>query len=178
MKILLSALALCCLTTTSIAAPSTAPQTNLPNNGTNSSLPNTHTSPLAPTRAMPHQSPTMPKKMMEQPAPTHLEQSNTKLDTISSKEINSADNDVSKKQYSEIVDAYKKYLATVKNSTREEIREYRKAIAKINKSKIELYKKLSQESQNFLAEERDFKKKLPIKHRHELIHEARSSNAE
>ncbi len=57
---------------------------------------------------------------------------------------------------------YKSYLSKVPKDVREEIVEYRNKISELNKKKILLYKQLSQESQKFLLEEEEFKKKMRI----------------
>jgi|GEM_PF-5352646 len=71
-------------------------------------------------------------------------------------------------QHKKVIEEYKKYLSTVPENVRDEIREYRKSVIKINKQKIALYKKLSQEAQSFLTEERKYKKKLPFKERKQI----------
>lgn len=67
--------------------------------------------------------------------------------------------------FQKVMDAYKAYLADVNEKTRDEIVAYRKEIAKLNRLKREQYQKLSQDAQNFLAKEQEFKKKLPLKQR-------------
>lgn len=62
-----------------------------------------------------------------------------------------------------IIADYKAYLATIKPELRNEVVTYRKDVAKINKQKRELYHKLSQEAQNYLAKEQEYKRKLPIR---------------
>ena len=68
-----------------------------------------------------------------------------------------------KEKHKQVVEDYKKFLASIPPATREEIREYRKSVIKANKEKAMLYKKLSQEAQDFLAKERSFKTQLPLK---------------
>ena len=65
--------------------------------------------------------------------------------------------------YQKIIDDYKQYVSAIDQEIRVEIVAYRKEIAKINKQKRELYRKLSQEAQGYLAKEQEYKKKLPIK---------------
>ncbi len=65
--------------------------------------------------------------------------------------------------YQEIVDDYKAYLSTVPQNVQNEIREFRTAVAKIQKRKKELYKKLSNEAQEYLKTEEGYRRKLPIK---------------
>lgn len=65
-------------------------------------------------------------------------------------------------EFQKIIDEYKEYVAKVSPTIRDEIITYRKEIAKINIDKKMLYKKLSQESQEYLKKEQEFKKKLPM----------------
>lgn len=62
-----------------------------------------------------------------------------------------------------IIAEYKKFAAGVKKDVREEIVAFRKAVAALNKQKRDLYKKLSQEGQEYLTQEQSYKKKLPLK---------------
>lgn len=78
------------------------------------------------------------------------------------------------KQYDEVISEYKKYLSTIPAPVREEIRNYRKEVIRINKQKVQLYKKLSVEAQNFLKKERGFKQRLPIKQRKKVTQAANS----
>ncbi|WP_341754012.1 hypothetical protein [Candidatus Tisiphia endosymbiont of Dioctria rufipes] len=55
---------------------------------------------------------------------------------------------------------FKSYAAGVSAELREEIIKYRIEVAKINGQKRELYNKISQEAQNYLARERDYKKRI------------------
>lgn len=71
-------------------------------------------------------------------------------------------------QHKEVIEEYKRYLATIPEEVRDEIREYRKEVIRLNKQKITLYKKLSQEAQNFLTSERNFKKRLPFRERRKV----------
>lgn len=64
--------------------------------------------------------------------------------------------------YQKIIDEYKKYLNSVPSPVRLEIKQFRMDIAKIQKQKRDLYKKLSVEAQSYLAEEESFRQKLPI----------------
>lgn len=68
-------------------------------------------------------------------------------------------------EFQKVVDSYKAYLADVNVKIRDEIIAYRKEVAKFNRLKREEYQKLSQDAQNFLAKEQEFKKKLPLKQR-------------
>lgn len=55
---------------------------------------------------------------------------------------------------------FKSYAAGISAELREEITKYRIEVAKINGQKRELYQKISQEAQNYLAKERDYKKRI------------------
>jgi hypothetical protein len=63
------------------------------------------------------------------------------------------------------VDEYKAYVAGVPAATREEVIAFRKEIAKLNKEKALLYKKLSTAAQEYLDKERQYKKRLPMNRR-------------
>ncbi len=65
-------------------------------------------------------------------------------------------------QFQKAIDDYKAYAATVEPEVREEIVIFRKNIAKLNKEKKLLYRKLSQKSQDYLKKEQEYKKKLPL----------------
>ena len=62
-----------------------------------------------------------------------------------------------------IIDEYKAIVAKVAPAVRDEIIEFRKNITALNKQKRDAYKKLSQEAQNYLLKEQEYKKKLPMK---------------
>lgn len=66
-------------------------------------------------------------------------------------------------EFEKIISEYKAYVAKVKPEIREEVIEYRKEVAKLNKQKRLLFRKLSQESQEYLKKEQEFKGRLPIK---------------
>ncbi len=59
-----------------------------------------------------------------------------------------------------IIDDFSSYAATIPPEIREEVKKYRIEIAKINNQKRELYKKISQEAQNYLAKEQEYKKRM------------------
>jgi hypothetical protein len=61
-----------------------------------------------------------------------------------------------------IIDEYKTYLGTIPEDVRNEIVEFRKKIAAINKEKRDEYRKLSKASQDYLREEQKYKKRLPL----------------
>ena len=64
--------------------------------------------------------------------------------------------------YQEIIKQYSLYVASVPEDVRNEIREFRKETAKIQKMKRDLYKKLSIGAQSYLKQEKAFRAKLPI----------------
>lgn len=70
--------------------------------------------------------------------------------------------------YQQVIDEYKTYVATVDQSVRDEIVDFRKEMARLNKQKHTAYKKLSQEAQHYLAKERELKRKLPVDQRKAL----------
>lgn len=68
---------------------------------------------------------------------------------------NNQDTEVTK-----IIEDFAKYASKIPAEIREEVKNYRIEIAKINQQKRELYKRISQEAQKYLAEEQSYKKKL------------------
>jgi hypothetical protein len=65
-------------------------------------------------------------------------------------------------EFQKVIDDYKTYVSTIPPEIRDEVIAFRKEIAKLNKSKSLLYRKLSQASQNYLKKEQQYKKKLPL----------------
>ena len=65
-------------------------------------------------------------------------------------------------EFQKVIDDYKAYIATIPPEIRDEVIEFRKGIARLNKEKKLLYRKLSQASQNYLKKEQQYKKKLPL----------------
>lgn len=65
-------------------------------------------------------------------------------------------------EFQKVIDDYKAYVATIPPEIRDEVIEFRKEIARLNKEKKLLYRKLSQASQNYLKKEQQYKKKLPL----------------
>ena len=65
-------------------------------------------------------------------------------------------------EFQKVIDDYKAYVAKVPAEIRDKIIEYRKSVAKLNKQKSLLYKQLSQEGQNYLKKEQQYKKQLPL----------------
>jgi hypothetical protein len=82
--------------------------------------------------------------------------------TLEVKKVNDLTND---QRYEQVVNDYKKYLSTVDKSVIKEIEEFRKKVSELNKEKQSMYKKLSQQAQQHLSIEKEFKRKLPIKNR-------------
>jgi hypothetical protein len=64
-------------------------------------------------------------------------------------------------EFQQVVNDYKSYVAKVSPEIREEVIAFRKEVARLNKEKGELYKKLSTPAQEYLNKERQYKKKLP-----------------
>jgi len=65
-------------------------------------------------------------------------------------------------EFQKVIDEYKAYVAKISPKVRDEIIEYRKSVAKLNKQKSLLYRQLSQESQNYLKKEHQYKQQLPL----------------
>ena len=69
------------------------------------------------------------------------------------------------KKYAAVIEEYKQYLGTIDKQTMKEVQGFRASVDKLNAQKQDLYKRLSQSAQQYLAKEREFKRKLPIKNR-------------
>ncbi|MCC2647049.1 MAG: hypothetical protein K0R02_1114 [Rickettsiaceae bacterium] len=80
----------------------------------------------------------------------------------------------STQQYQKVIEEYKKYLQSVPKDLREEVKNYRTEMVRLNNEKRELYKKLSNQAQEFLKKEREYKKKLPLRMRKELNEHSQS----
>lgn len=65
-------------------------------------------------------------------------------------------------EFQKVIDDYKAYVAKIPPEIRDEVIEYRKSIAKLNKQKKLIYRQLSQAGQNYLKKEQQYKKKLPL----------------
>lgn len=76
--------------------------------------------------------------------------------------------------YQKVMSEYRDYLSGVPAKVRDEIREYRKEIIRLNKEKTSAYKQLSIEAQKFLKKEREFKKRLPIRQRKKVTQASNS----
>ena len=72
-------------------------------------------------------------------------------------------------EFQKVIDEYREYIATIPAETRQEIVEYRKEVARLNKEKISLYKKLSQTAQEYLKKEKMYKKRLPVDQRKMML---------
>ena len=86
-------------------------------------------------------------------------------ETTESAEVQTSNNAASIKEpaeYQRVIDEYKEYASKIPASVRDEVIAYRKEVAKINKDKRLMYKKLSQERQDYLQKEQEYKKKLPF----------------
>lgn len=59
-----------------------------------------------------------------------------------------------------IIDDFNKYVSGIPANIREEVKKYRFEVAKINNQKRELYRKISQEAQKYLAKEQEYKKRI------------------
>jgi hypothetical protein len=57
---------------------------------------------------------------------------------------------------------FKEYIGRVPQEVRDEVVEFRRQVAILNKQKRTIYKALSQEAQSYLKQEQDFKKRLPV----------------
>lgn len=66
--------------------------------------------------------------------------------------------------FQKIIDEFKSYAKSVPKKVQDEIIEYRIKIANLNKQKRLLYKKLSQDAQDYLQQLQAYKTKLPLQH--------------
>ncbi|MBL3285227.1 hypothetical protein Sarmat_01098 [Rickettsiales endosymbiont of Paramecium tredecaurelia] len=80
-----------------------------------------------------------------------------------------------KNYYAQIIEEYKKYAATIKPDTQNEIKEYRKKIAELNAQKKDVYDSLSANAKTFLTESSKFKRRLMLKTRNAQEDERRLS---
>lgn len=67
--------------------------------------------------------------------------------------------------FEKIITEYREYASSIASELRDEVIEFRKSMASLNKQKRELYQKLSQAAQGYLAKEQEYRKKLPIKYK-------------
>jgi hypothetical protein len=79
--------------------------------------------------------------------------------------------------YEQIKADFRKYMATVNPEIKKEIKNFRSEMKKLNELKFELYKNLTQEAQQFLKTENEFKKKLPWKQRREFLKDVNEDSA-
>jgi Skp family chaperone for outer membrane proteins len=76
---------------------------------------------------------------------------------------------ISEKEFEKVIQEFKQYLEKLDPQIKEEIKDYRSKMQKLNQEKMDLYKKLSEAAQIHLKREREFKKKLPWMERKKLI---------
>lgn len=81
-------------------------------------------------------------------------------------------------EFQKVIDDYKAYVSTIPPEIRDEIISYRKEVAKLNREKKMLYRKLSQSSQNYLKKEQQYKKKLPLERKNLVELEKTEGRAE
>lgn len=81
-------------------------------------------------------------------------------------------------EFQQVIDEYRKYVATIPVDTRDEVIAYRKEMAKLNKEKRLLFQKLSDKAKDYLKEEQKFKKKLPLNHKGRINVETPGKKAE
>lgn len=67
--------------------------------------------------------------------------------------------------FQNIIDEFKAYAATVPQDVQKEVVDYRIKISDLNKQKRQLYKKLSQDAQDYLQQLQAYKAKLPLQHK-------------
>ena len=103
-----------------------------------------------------------------QPPVSHDKLKSGEKENIIEKAVSDEANQESE-HYEQIVNDYKKYLASVDTKFRDEIIEYRKELREINTKKRELYKKLSQQAQAHLKKESVFRNKLPVETRKKFL---------
>jgi hypothetical protein len=78
-------------------------------------------------------------------------------------------------KYQKVIDEFKKYMLTVKPEVKSEIKEFRQKIKELNDQKTDLYHKLTEEAQGYLKQEKEFKKKLPVKQRKDFVKDVKES---
>lgn len=89
-------------------------------------------------------------------APTLISRSNTSASSANHKDGNSA------ADYKAMIEEYKKQVQDTPKEIRDEIKAFRLSIAKLQKEKREIYKRLSMQAQDYLKQEEEFRSKLPI----------------
>jgi hypothetical protein len=92
--------------------------------------------------------------------------SNLTSDSIKDKTNNQEiqkDVDKTKLEVTTLEDNYRALLNNLSEDVDNELLNYRKKLIETNKEKVSLYRKLTQESQEFLKKENNYKKKLPNK---------------
>ena len=78
------------------------------------------------------------------------------------------DTTINDAEVEKIINEYRTYASKIAPELRNEIIAYRKAISTLNKQKRELYQKLSQKAQDYLAKEQSYRKKLPLKYKKQV----------
>ena len=78
------------------------------------------------------------------------------------------DTTINDAEVEKIINEYRTYASKIAPDLRNEIIAYRKAISTLNKQKRELYQKLSQKAQDYLAKEQSYRKKLPLKYKKQV----------
>lgn len=77
-------------------------------------------------------------------------------------------------EFQQVVNEYREYVAKIPVSVRDEVIEYRKEVAKLNKEKRVLYRKLSQDAQDYLKQVQSYKKRLPMNKR-KMLNDSKAS---
>jgi hypothetical protein len=109
--------------------------------------------------------------------------STAEINQVGSQEINKADSaepQIEPKDealYQKIIADFKKYMLTVKPEIKAEIKEFRNKIKDLNKQKQQAYAQLTMEAQQYLKDEKAFKKKLPIHKRKDLVDSAKEKGS-
>ena len=79
--------------------------------------------------------------------------------TASAEKVTNSSNSNSS-ELQQIIDDFDRYVAAIPADIREEVRKYRTEVAKINNQKRDLYRRISQEAQRYLAKEQEYKKRI------------------
>lgn len=86
-------------------------------------------------------------------------------DDTKASEVSKPVNSSKEEEFQKVVTEYREYVAKIPASVRDEVVEYRKVVANLNKEKRVLYRKLTQDAQDYLKQEQEYKKKLPMNKR-------------
>lgn len=87
-----------------------------------------------------------------------------------------AQTDSAQETFDKVIDEYKAHAASISLEVKNEIVNYRKEVANLNKQKKALYKKLSNQAQEYLRIEQKFRKKLPLDYKKRVAIETGSKN--